>query len=136
MEPLNPEEVIRTWVADLRSGKFKQGRARLRRKNADGFAYCCLGVLGEQLVAAGRCKWNTMAGEDYLHSADKPPSIGLVSWLPMDVIQEFGLDKVVSMGNHTGRMAAKLVEMNDDESADFFTIADFIEDQLPAGLEG
>lgn len=36
------------WIADLRSGRFKQGRCRLLK---DG-AYCCLGVLAERLGCA------------------------------------------------------------------------------------
>ena len=37
------------WVAELRSGKWKQGRGRL----FDGKNHCCLGVLAEMAVQAG-----------------------------------------------------------------------------------
>lgn len=33
------------WVKALRSGKYKQGKGKL--KNTDDNSYCCLGVLGE-----------------------------------------------------------------------------------------
>ncbi len=36
---------IETWLADLRSGEFKQTKQSL--KDADG--YCCLGVLAQRL---------------------------------------------------------------------------------------
>jgi len=41
MKKLNP--VAQKWVKALRSGKYKQGRNRLRKKDR----FCCLGVLCE-----------------------------------------------------------------------------------------
>lgn len=41
------EKVKREWIAALRSGKYKQGKKRLRKKRPDGYHYCCLGVLRE-----------------------------------------------------------------------------------------
>lgn len=38
---------IRQWVADLRSGKYKQGQQLLHKHNVDGpDEFCCLGVAG------------------------------------------------------------------------------------------
>ena len=39
------QELKAKWVAALRSGKYKQGKMRLRSEN--GEAYCCLGLLCE-----------------------------------------------------------------------------------------
>ena len=42
------EEVKDLWLEALRSGKFRQGRRRLKVMLPDGrFEYCCLGVLCE-----------------------------------------------------------------------------------------
>ena len=40
------KELIKKWVAELRSGKYKQGKGLLRHNGR----YCCLGVLGDVLV--------------------------------------------------------------------------------------
>jgi len=37
------KEIADEWVKELRSGKFKQGRGKLKRDDS----YCCLGVLCE-----------------------------------------------------------------------------------------
>lgn len=44
------------WVAELRSGKYKQGKGRLKKKdryNDDAICHCCLGVLCEILEPEG-----------------------------------------------------------------------------------
>lgn len=38
-------ELKQKWIAALKSGEYKQGKARLHDKNAG--TYCCLGVLNE-----------------------------------------------------------------------------------------
>lgn len=40
-------EIAQKWIADLRSGKYKQGQGQL----CDGKTHCCLGVLCEQAAA-------------------------------------------------------------------------------------
>lgn len=57
------EEVKQELVKRLRSGDYKQGRSRLRkrRKDEDGGeedCYCCLGVLCDIAVEAGVTKWS------------------------------------------------------------------------------
>lgn len=45
---------LRLWVADLRSGKFKQGKGGLRiRPTSDTVRHCCLGVACETAIANG-----------------------------------------------------------------------------------
>ena len=49
--------VIRQWIRDLMSGTYKQGIGRLKYQSLDGdgsIRYCCLGVLCEQAVLAGK----------------------------------------------------------------------------------
>jgi hypothetical protein len=44
------KEQFDTWLADLRSGNFKQGHDRLKAVDVNDVArHCCLGVLGERL---------------------------------------------------------------------------------------
>lgn len=49
-------EVRDQWIADLRSGRYKQGVNALRVKNDSGVQYCCLGVLGNRLPGA---RWSS-----------------------------------------------------------------------------
>lgn len=37
------------WIDALRSGKYKQGKGRMKRKRPDGYRFCCLGVLEDVL---------------------------------------------------------------------------------------
>lgn len=37
--------VMEKWIAALRSGEYKQGRAALKVNNEGNIGYCCLGVL-------------------------------------------------------------------------------------------
>lgn len=60
-------DIAKAWVAELRSGKWTQTTGSLRRgpplsalmppdyNDPDDAAYCCLGVLCELAVRAGRC---------------------------------------------------------------------------------
>lgn len=38
-------ELVKKWIAALRSGEYKQGRDALVQKTGKGLRYCCLGVL-------------------------------------------------------------------------------------------
>ena len=40
------KELISNWCDDLESGRYKQGRKKLRQRDLEGkLKYCCLGVL-------------------------------------------------------------------------------------------
>ena len=62
-------ELRNLWVEALRSGKYKQGKGRLR----DGDTYCCLGVLCD-LVAADNSdayEWQEIEEDDpYWHKQE------------------------------------------------------------------
>lgn len=47
------EQIKQQWVAELRSGKYKQGIARLHKVTDEGDKFCCLGVLCEIAVRDG-----------------------------------------------------------------------------------
>jgi hypothetical protein len=41
--------IKRKWIANLKSGKYKQGKRALKQEISKEFFYCCLGVLAEQV---------------------------------------------------------------------------------------
>lgn len=102
------DEIEAEWIAALRSGEFKQTTGTLEQvlHGTDPLVgYCCLGVLGCVLKAKG------LAPETVNRiSADSGRDL-----LPYELaIQRYGM-------NHN------LVTWNDEERADFATIADRIE---------
>ena len=118
-------EPIKTqWVADLRSGEYKQGQGALHVEETDRF--CCLGVLCDQAVKAGvevvAGRHESATGE-FLTTYD-----GVWAVLPQSVMKWAGLDStnpdVVPV--HKTR---SLAELNDDGQT-FERIADLIEQQL------
>lgn len=108
---MNPE-IKAKWVAALRSGKYKQGKNVLCRPSSTGeLAYCCLGVLGEELgllSTQGHCDWKSW-GID-----------GNIGSIPADEAEELGL---------SGKQGV-LVDMNDRDGKSFNEIADWIEVNL------
>lgn len=51
IETEEQKELLRGWVAALRSGNYPQCKSRLREFDADGkYSYCCLGVLGDLMI--------------------------------------------------------------------------------------
>lgn len=107
------KELKDKWIAALRSGEYKQGKARL--KTDDG-GYCCLGVL------ADICKLDL----DHELSGNFYVSIGTEGY-PEELQGNFGLPR-------------QLAAMNDgvyDETNpvskqhSFLEIADWIENNIP-----
>jgi hypothetical protein len=120
---MNPE-IKAEWVADLRSGKFKQGRSTLRRNNQDGtHDFCCLGVLAEQAVRKGVATRYGVSGRhtEYVGSDGQV----FVTGLSDEVNAWAGLP---SENPPIGR--SSLMQMNDDDGASFDDIADAIERYL------
>lgn len=50
------EDIIKKWVAALRSGEYRQAVGKLVRGNRHGRNYCCLGVLEQILLQDGVIK--------------------------------------------------------------------------------
>lgn len=101
--------VKRKWVRALRSGEYTQGQGWL---NPTENTYCCLGVLGAEMVP------------EFCNSADGPYGAGTVAgedtYLPDDLAILYGLD---------GQIQSELGELN-DSSDGFGIIADWIEANL------
>lgn len=99
------KEIKAKWVEALRSGKYKQGKSRLRTRTG----YCCLGVLCSVLKARN---W-----------ADGSAA------LPRLVQQQAGLSSGLPEIKYKGE-TTHLAYLNDGEGLDFNQIADLIEAQL------
>ena len=99
------------WCAALRSGKYKQGKKRLRRKNHDGpDTFCCLGVYCD---INDPSKWNYDENDrEYYYE-------GKIGTLP------------VSLWDYTKSSTIEFFEWNDSLGKTFPEIADLIEQNIP-----
>lgn len=94
------------WLKALRSGEYKQGKNYLRK----GDEFCCIGVLCD---ITGVHEWEPN-GDMFLYG-------GRRSFVPKDVASLVRLRP--SAPNH-------LMAMNDNDGADFYEIANWIEEHL------
>jgi hypothetical protein len=115
---MNPE-IRAQWAAALRSGKYQQGHAALRKDDE----LCCLGVLCDLAVKAGVAS-AAMPGEPgYPWAYD-----GYIDYLPDSVKEWAGLresNPLVYGPNAPAR--DHLAILNDDYFWDFSQIADAID---------
>lgn len=125
---MNPD-VRATWVAALRSDRFRQGTGRLTRLDEDGrAAHCCLGVLCELAVEAGvpvevserRWRDDEPRERDYDGQDNYPPS-SVLDWAGLDERNP----RVVYQGS-----PLSLSDLNDSVELSFRGIADLVEEQL------
>lgn len=105
------QDIKREWVAKLRSGKYEQGKGRLRSK---GNQYCCLGVLCEIGVEDGTIEPPILMGENYSYGMN-------TGFLPDALVKEYGL---------RGQETITLMGMNDEKNMSFGQIAQYIEQNL------
>jgi hypothetical protein len=110
---MSTETLRARWIEALRSGRYKQGRGRLR----DGDAYCCLGVACE---VSGLGTWRRH--DDGRGDVYATPTGILYGWLPRGLRDELGLDE---------NTQSKLMQLNDDEGRTFAEIADWYEENVP-----
>jgi hypothetical protein len=101
------------WIAALRSGDYKQGRASLRDHNNN---FCCLGVLCDVYDPT---KWDT---PEYSYE-------GEFYYLPTKLEELIGFYKKVSpTGSEVSvSIQGNLTMLNDGLKFDFDQIADYIE---------
>ena len=116
MTSMNPK-IKKMWCKALRSGNYKQGTGRLRRKHGDTYYYCCLGVLSVLYCKAHASSWR-MAGRKQGLSRKVATWAGLPKGLkgPTDVSIRIRSSFSLSGAN--------------DQGATFTMIADAIETQL------
>lgn len=116
-QKINPEWKAR-WLEALRSGKYQQGKYRLR-DNADGAdRFCCLGVLCDTYDPNGWGPNNSDPDSVDSRLVYMAPDGGVGSaYLPLQIEAEVGI---------TQSAQDKLTSLN-DEPHDFDYIADWIE---------
>lgn len=120
----NQKEVVKKWLAALRSGSYRQGRGKLRR----GDEFCCLGVLCDLAVQCNvileSVKSQVLFG---VHSYD-----GATAVLPKRVADWAGLSTVDGVFTNDNGQITSLTGLNDNGES-FATIADVIASK-PTGL--
>ena len=121
----------RTWVEALRSGKYKQGRVYLRRRDVDdpdsGDKFCCLGVACDLYdEAMGTDNWGSVQPGDVYKPYEEYNS-GLPPW----VEDWLGVESLGGLVDEDNMLTDSLADKNDG-GANFDTIADIIES---GGLE-
>jgi hypothetical protein len=104
-----PKAFKAKWLKALRSGEYKQGRSRLKKKTDTGFEFCCLGVACE--VAKSKIVLRKMPA--YIISSDAVK----------------GISKVPVILRGTCGVADKLASLNDDGNS-FKRIALWIDKNL------
>jgi hypothetical protein len=111
------------WIADLRSGLFKQGKGVLRDKEDH---FCCLGILCNQAEEAGIGTWGGSPTGDGIRFV---PESG--EWntevLPEYVATWAGIPKWGSNPNLTGAYRDTTLAAENDRGRSFDEIADLIE---------
>lgn len=123
-------EIQTEWAAALRSGKYAQGKNRLR---SSGDKFCCLGVLCEIAVDHGVISPATRDSETEMFSYQDDTEV-YDAWLPLAVRAWAGLESDVfdAVDNNdepilvSGVRYACLSGAN-DMGETFADIADFIE---------
>lgn len=113
------KSVMKRWVAALRSGKYSQGRGRLRKNETEVTQYCCLGVLCD-ISKQGTFKRD---GITYTAKSERQSYKGM---LPPSIIKWAGMSEGGQLPD--GRY---LWNINDSGTA-FTTIADLIEKHYKA----
>jgi len=118
------KEIAKKWVQALRSGKYKQGREVLHRKENGKDTYCCLGVLCDLYQQDRRSKKKKGLAVD--NKYDTITYDGFDTVLPCVVLKWAGMETANGMLNYED-MDANLVYLNDEKRSSFKTIANVIE---------
>lgn len=111
---MNPE-IKQKWLSALRSGKYKQGKGRLRAQDT----FCCLGVLCDIAAKENLGAWFEFSyfrpNEGHAVTGVLPDSI--VRWAELP-------------DNNPYIISTPLARLNDSDNYDFQKIANLIEKHL------
>lgn len=108
MAKMDPK-VKKAWIKELRSGKHKQCKGKLKRTSKiNGDSFCCLGILQEKVL--------------------KIPCSQKGTVLRNDAIEKAGMSMRTEGDPHIGKYAAST--WNDMKQKTFPEIADLIEKYL------
>ncbi len=121
------KEILKQWIADLRSGKFKQGRNSLKLLTATNYEYCCLGVLCERLKVPQVFTNFSPARYKFVdQGAGSMRGAACGSLLPKSVVEDMGFVSEVGESHPGGRFEKSLAALN-DFGVSFNEIADRLE---------
>ena len=108
------KKLVREWVKNLRSGKFRQGKDALVRFYHKRYSFCCLGVAcypsAKTMNGILETNISLVSGDNFTAKLKDP-----------DLMKRLGV---------TPKRQEKLIEMNDDEGYSFNKIADWIEKHI------
>jgi hypothetical protein len=122
------EQLVKEWVAKLRSGEYTQTAYSLKHGND----YCCLGVYVEGVLGRKFGLCNTYESTSLLPTDFDSALIGLNNRIPMEERQSIQ-DKLTELGimsdvkGHNELAYQNLLAGMNDEGASFDDIADMIE---------
>lgn len=126
------QDVLKKWVAELRSGKYKQGEGHLGMTDEDGEEhFCCLGVLCELALDEGVPNLNREFNNDALRYFYN----GREDFLPKPVMEWAGFDNknpgvpYIQSEDDPGDLFDKPLSELNDEGLSFAAIADIIEQE-------
>jgi len=105
-------ELKAQWLEALRSGRYKQGKYRLRNSRDE---FCCLGVLCD---ISGEGEWEHSSSMGYLYKRGEEQD--------KNVLPTF-LHQLVDMEDG---QEDKLIDMNDGDGLSFLAIANWIEENI------
>lgn len=109
------KQVLRQWVATLRSGNYQQGYVRMR--NYPSNRCCCLGVLCDIVDPAG---WQLK--DDGINSANE----AINSWRHRDLSGD-PEQTILNLAGLTHDQVFYFIALNDERLYSFWQIADYIE---------
>ena len=104
--PKMDKAIKKAWVAELRSGDYKQGQFQLRDEDNE---FCCLGVL---------CNVHAKNNPEFAKTQKNPERYDNASGLPSP--------RVLAWAGLPISTAEKMAMMNDNEGKTFSEIADWI----------
>ena len=105
-------ELKAQWLEALRSGRYKQGKYRLRNSRDE---FCCLGVLCD---ISGEGEWEHSSSIGYLYKRGEEQD--------KNVLPTF-LHQLVDMEDG---QEDKLIDMSDGDGLSFLAIANWIEENI------
>lgn len=117
------------WIEALRSGRFKQGRNRLRDGlHVEAENFCCLGVACELAAEAGITRRMERGyGNGYGPGRNATLPYSVADWLGLTDDAGVLTEPVEFAGDDGPRRATSLTQLNDDAGKTFAEIADLIE---------
>lgn len=120
--PKLKSEIKLKWVNALRSGKYDQGKGRLKD---DENKFCCLGVLCD-VINPGSWKLCPIVG--WKHGDIDVGAIHSDEFA--DLFEADNALEAVHQKTDINLIQDRLIKMNDDEGKSFEEIADYVEENL------